>query len=110
MTTRDTDAEARIHIATQAAGKRTAELTCNWCGLPHLVESSYHFDMIERGKKLIGEAKAASKNGDPVINITPEETWTCGRCMLYHCALPLDAMKTECSDHDVPETRHGKKE
>ena len=105
MNEQTVDGQINIHI--HPTGEKTDELICNWCGLPHPVESEYKEEVLERGRKQIEENKAEIKKAG--IEITPEQTWTCGTCFLY-LEVPAEArflisgLKTEC-DHDVPETR-----
>jgi hypothetical protein len=99
--------DLNIHI--HQSGEKTAELICNWCKEPHAVEPEYREEILKRGVERIEEFRQeAEKMPDVMAKIDelgPEETWTCGRCMLFLNGLPLDAMKTDCHDHEVPEER-----
>jgi hypothetical protein len=97
--------DLRVHVHRE--GKKTAQLICNWCGLPHDVEPEYKAEVLERGRKEIEENKKELEKAG--LTITPEQTWTCGACFLY-LRLPdegkflIDGIKTEC-DHEVPKER-----
>ena len=94
------DEKLRINIFPQ--GEKTAELICNWCGEPHAVEPEYREERLKRGAEQILELR---KQGAK-IDIKPEQTWTCGKCMLVLNGLSPDAMKTDCHDHEVPEEKY----
>ena len=93
------DEDLRINIFNK--GKKTAQLICNWCKEPHAVEPEYREEILKRG------AEQLKKHG--ITHITPEETWTCGKCMLVLHGLPADALKTDCHDHKVPERKENGK-
>lgn len=85
-----------VNIHVHPSGEKTAYLNCNWCGESHLMEQEY------REKTLIRGAKAAS---ELKLDVPPEETWTCGRCMLVVTGLRMDFIPTDCHVHDVPKER-----
>jgi hypothetical protein len=96
----------KINVNIHASGEKTAELICNWCKEPHAVEPEYKKEILERGARELKEC--AKELEERNIVLTPEETWTCGKCMLVLNGIPefvRDALKTECHDHEVPETR-----
>jgi len=94
----------RIHIHNK--GEKTASLTCNWCQEPHQVEENYKSEILERGKEHIEENKEEIEKRN--IQITPEQTWTCGKCMLFLHKVPeglIDGIQTDCHDHEIPKER-----
>ena len=95
--------DVNIHVRPQEEAK-TEVLTCNWCHQPHPVSPAYKDEIVARGAERIAEAKAANALADESANIKPEETWTCGKCMIYLMGLP-ETMRTECHDHEVPERK-----
>ena len=92
-----------IHIHNQ--GEKTAELICNWCREPHAVEPEYREQILERGAKELDELRRQDAVPDEIKALTPEKTWTCGKCLLFLNNLSPDAMKTDCHDHEVPKER-----
>ena len=88
-----------IHVRPPELESKTEVLTCNWCRLPHPVEPGYKSEVLARGAERIEEARKANALAD--ADIKPEETWTCGRCMIHLMGLP-ETMRTECHDHEVP--------
>jgi len=84
--------DLRINVFNK--GEKTEQLTCNWCGEPHAVEAGYKKETLKRGAEQIKEHN--------IPDITPEETWTCGKCMLVLNGMAPDALKTDCHDHPIP--------
>ncbi len=83
-----------INIHLHKSGTKTAELICNWCGEPHAVEPEYREEILVRGAEKLAEMA--------IEDIKPEQTWTCGRCMLALNNLPPSYLQTDCHDHEVP--------
>jgi hypothetical protein len=100
--------DTRIHFYGQ--GEKTDQLICNWCGEPHAVESEYKEQILERGATELEELRRLARQGnisdDEIKALTPDQTWTCGKCMLFLNNLPIDAMMTDCHDHEVPKQRN----
>ena len=96
------DPDIRIHIHRQGTEPKSAELICNWCQEPHAVEPSYRKAALERGA--IEIAKLRVGGHEIPDDLTPEQSWTCGKCLLYVKGLP-DTLKTDCHEHEVPTER-----
>lgn len=94
-----------VKIRLREDGEKNAVLTCNWCKQPHPVEQSYMDDILKRGAEKIEELELISSPTSPPwadLDLVPEDTWTCGKCLLYLTGLPAGAARTGCHDHDVP--------
>ena len=50
-------------------------------------------------------ALVETNDGAEVHELDPDQTWTCGRCLLFLCGHSPDSMRTDCHDHAVPEER-----
>ena len=94
--------EENLRINVFPKGEKTAELKCNWCGELHAVEPTYREEALKRGAEVIQDLKDQGAK----IDIGPEDSWTCGKCMLFLNGMGSDALKTDCHDHPVPEQRH----
>lgn len=94
-----TEPDVRVYIhPSNTQEPEDHELICNWCGIPHPCTRSYRDDILKRGAEKIAEAELGDQ-------ITPEQTWTCGRCILALEGLPPDLLRTDCPDHDVPKEK-----
>jgi len=99
------ESDLRIHL--HGRGEKTAQLICNWCGEPHAVEPEYREQVLERGARELEELRRQEGSAvpDEVKALRPEQTWTCGKCLLFLNNVPANAMTTECHDHEVPKER-----
>lgn len=98
--------DIRIHIHRQGTEPKSAELICNWCQEPHAVEPSYREEALKRGAKEIAKLKA--DNHEMPDDLTPEQSWTCGKCLVHLEGLPSE-FKTDCHEHEVPTERRFRK-
>lgn len=96
--------DVNIHVHPKEEDRDKVNiLTCNWCKEMHAVTPEYKQEALARGAKRIAEMKAEYPE-DVSPDITPEDTWTCGRCFVFLMHLPADT-KTECHEHAVPKNR-----
>ena len=91
------DDQISINLNVFPPGEKTAELTCNWCGEIHKVEPEYRLETLTRGAARLAEMD--------LKGVTPEDTWTCGRCLLVLAGRSVDFMKTDCHEHEVQKER-----
>jgi protein-arginine kinase activator protein McsA len=91
-----------IHLRPQEGeDAKTETLVCNWCHLPHKVEPEYKQDILVRAAERLAEALEAGGLTDDERALKPEDTWTCGKCMVQLLGLPTTT-RTECPEHEVP--------
>jgi hypothetical protein len=87
-----------LHITNQAAPEdETETLVCNWCDEPHPATPEYKAAVLKRGAEAIAEIKEQAQ----ACGLTPEQTWTCGKCIVTVYGVE-DTLKHDCHDHSVP--------
>lgn len=97
--------DLNVNVNIRKQGRKAVLLKCNWCKEDHLVEPGYREEVLKRGVERLAElATQVTSQEDKVkvASIKPEETWTCGRCFLVLSGMPVDSIRTDCHEHEVP--------
>jgi len=101
----DDGSELNVHIDLTPKNDKSETLVCNWCAEPHAVDADYKEAMLERGEEQLMVLRQQYPDKAEVHELEPDQTWTCGRCLLFLCGHSPDSMRTDCHDHAVPEER-----
>jgi protein-arginine kinase activator protein McsA len=98
----------KLRINIHAEGEKTEELICNWCAIPHPVDTDYKENVLQRAEEQLQELR--NKGTAIPDDVKPEDMWFCGACLLHLNEVPEELAKnleTGC-DHEVPNERQKK--